>query len=450
MVGLLRRSHIVGVLCFVAGCGGAGAGDSQTTDASDAESTATMNSGGSEASSTGAMDTSEAGDTSDGSDATDTSTTTDGSETTGGPEPMGWLPVVGSNASAIPDSTDVAIAPDGTIYVSWVQNQANNDAYVARSLDGGMTWSSPSVVDDQGLQPRAGSGRQPYLAVTDEDVYIVYDVADVAAGIFMHRSAAADAMDFSDITTLVSPGTSTDYAHIDISASGELWAAWQQYEGDPAQGRIVFSRESNGFAIEEVSASTPGIPCECCRLDLRFNSGGDAILAYRNNVGDLRNMWALRAASGTSSFAGAVEASHTDWMSFVCPMEGPSLADDGARQYIAWADSSSGEWRAYVGTSDDAGQSWGDAVLLAPNQNGLQGSPVVAVGDSGTVYAVMDVGGSMSVFVTSDDQGASWSEPVELANDSGNILNPRVRSENMVTGAVGVAQDGSVWFYRFE
>jgi hypothetical protein len=363
---------------------------------------------------------------------------------------MGWLPVDGAGGVAIPDSADLAVAPDGTIYVSWVQNQANNDAYVSRSLDGGMTWTTPSVVDDQGLEPRAGTGRQPYMAVTDDDIYFVYDVAAVAAGIYLHRSAAEDAMDFSDITTLAAPGIMTDYAHIDLSPTGELWAAWQQYEGDPPEGRIVFARESNAYAIEDVAAGVQGIPCECCRLDLRFNSGGDGLIAYRNNIGNLRNIWTVRAPSGTQSFTEGVEASHTDWMSTICPMEGPSLADDGARQYMAWADSSSGEWRAYVGASDDDGQSWGDELLLAPDQNGLQGSPVIAAGDSGTLYAVIDVGGTFSVFVTSDDQAGTWSDPTVLANDSGNILNPRVRAENLVTGAVGVAADGSVWFYRFE
>jgi hypothetical protein len=346
---------------------------------------------------------------------------------------------------AVGDSVDLHIAEDGSIYVSWV---SEGDAHVTRSSDGGESWSAPVAVDGNEVIPRAGSGRHPYIAVSDDTLYMVFD-DQTDGGMWVYESSLDEPFAFGTQTKIPVDDFS-DYAMGAVSPSGELWVVWQQYANDT--GWMAYGRESNGYQPELVGAGVPGLPCECCHPDFYFNGAGEGVLAFRNNEDNIRNMWVARASSGSDTFTSAVEASHTDWNSNICPMEGPRIGEepDGSRHYIAWADSSSGEWKAYVGSSEDGGANWGGEVMLAPNMAQAQGIPSTASGASGALYAVFEVGFGMSALVISDDEGQSFADPEELSVTDGSIVAPLVRGENDVTALVGTTEAGSVWFQRFE
>jgi hypothetical protein len=228
-------------------------------------------------------------------------------------------------------------------------------------------------------------------------------------------------------------------------ADGTLLVAWQGYPDTGA--RIFVSRETQGFASEEASGGAPGVPCECCPLDLVRTNGGDVMAAFRNNDGNTREMW-LAQAPGGGAFADWVALSSSEGIVPTCPMQGPRLAETGAGHLAVWSVRGSQDTGAvFVSSSDDGGASWSGGESVG---GFVADEPTIAVGASGTVFVTGVTGNKQSAIVSSDDGGGSWSQPEALVTPDGAIAVPQAENGGGIAALAGVTAAGTVWFRRME
>jgi hypothetical protein len=363
---------------------------------------------------------------------------------TGGSVPFTGETQVDGAGDAVQGSASLAIAPDGTIYVSWVRNSGQGpDVVVARSTDGGETFGPPASIDGPAVQPIVTMARFPRLAAADARVAVAFNEQNGTVHLAL---SAATPLSFS--LTPIGTDVATpfrDFPKPVFLADGSVAVAWHGY---PATGaRIFFSRENGGFASEDASGGAPGVPCECCPIDVRKTGSGALLLAFRNNDDNVRNMW-LAQAPTSGVFSDWVEVSPSEGTVAQCPMEGPRVAQTSAGHAMVWSTRGNNDKGSVLfATSSNGGASWSQAGAIT----GLVGDqPTVAAGESGTLYVAAETGNGASSLATSSDGGASWTPPAAVVAPDGNLTTPQAESAAGIAAIAGVSSASTVWFLRME
>lgn len=347
---------------------------------------------------------------------------------------------VDTAGSAMLGGADIAMAPDGTIYVSWV-DQAS-DVFVARSTDGGESFGAAVQVDDAAVVPLVSMARHPYVAADNQRVAVV--LGDETGAVHLYVASAGDALAFDQGTVIGGdiPTMFRDFPKAIFLADGDLAVAWHGY---PTSGaRIFVSRESDGFSSAPATGGAPGVPCECCPIDLLL-AGSDLWIGFRNNDANIRDMWLAQAPAG-GSFSNWVAGSTSEGLVSSCPMQGPRLAQTGAGEMMmVWSTrGSTNKGAAYI----SFGPNWSGGELVGALSVGDE--PTIAVGGGGRIYVTAVPGKDQSAMTWSDDGGASWSPPEPLQAPDGMLSTPQAESGAGMAALAGVSASSSVWLLRME
>ena len=336
-----------------------------------------------------------------------------------------------------------AIAPDGTIIVSWVDDRSGElDVYVARSTDGGATFAAPDRVDGDGIEPLITMARHPWID-TDGSRIVVSFAADGRPWVFV-----ADVQ-----PTLTFEGTQIgddadskfmDFPQARIAPDGEIWVTFHAYP-DSGAGEFI-ARESNGYASVNATSGAAGVPCECCPHDLLF-SDDTALIAYRNNVDDDRDMWTAVDSDASGAFDAWTQATVGEETVLYCPMEGPRLARISENELrMAWSSAggdAAGDLR--LARSSDNGISWDEEMSVPGAGDSAQAS--IARGSS---LWVADAPAGEGRVVSSSDGWSSWSVPETLDTGSGVIALPALASGAGMVVVAGATPKGRVYVRRLE
>jgi hypothetical protein len=345
------------------------------------------------------------------------------------------------SASVIANSEALAIDASGRVFASWaVENGAGGiDVRVARSDDGGASFGPWVSGNDGALDPLVAMSRRPWIATDGARVAIAFDDQDDHGA----YTVVADADDLGFSAPAVSGqtlGSFVDFARPAFGPDGDLWVAYQAY---PTTGaRMFVGKESAGFAAEVASEDSPGVPCECCPLDLAFDATGAAVLAYRNNDANQRDLWVARASAPADAFDHWVQATTTEQELDVCPMEGPRLAGTSTL-WMTWSTQGPVDPGATViASSADGGLSWGPATEVTAWSRGAD--PSVAERD-GELFVTAVTGPGSSELAISADGGGSWSGQGPVDAPSGTLGEPQLASGGDRVALIGTTAAGEVW-----
>jgi hypothetical protein len=418
---------------ILAACGGSGG------DAPGATSAAQGSGGGTATSGSGT--TAGNGGASSSTTTSTTTTATSAASTGSGGTTFAGTTRVDAAGKAIDRSADVVVGPDGSIYVSWVDGA--NKVLVARSTDGGAKFGAPVTVNNDKVVPLVSMARHPRMATDGKRVAIAVGEQSGALHLYI---ANADIASFgvgitigADVNTMF-----RDFAKPVFLADGSLAVAWH---GFPATGaREYLSRESKQYAAEVASGGAPGVPCECCPLDVAL-LGGDLVLAFRNNDNNTRDMW-VATAPKAAAFSSFKAGSTTEGLVPMCPMQGPRVLDTGAGKLLmAWSARGKTSPGAVMLSSGTTTGTWtGGAPIM-----GFAGDePTLALGASGKIYAAAVTGSMKSGMVTSADGGKTWGKPEPITTPDGDLSTPQATSTGGVAVLAGETSKGTVWLKRME
>jgi hypothetical protein len=229
-----------------------------------------------------------------------------------------WQPPVRVNAVLEPVAAEgenrpkLAFGTAGEIYVTWTSPtsaQFTGDIRFARSLDGGKTWSAPTVV---------------------------------------HRDRQLITHRFESLI---------------VDPKGRLWVAWvdkrdlkvAEHAGRAYRGAAIYYAHSNDRGETWVGdTKLADSSCECCRIALATDSQGRVAALWRHVFGSSERDHAF-AFLGTPK--SKVERATLDrWRVDACPHHGPSLAfgPDGTRHAV-WFNQVDGQGRAFYGHLTQSG-----------------------------------------------------------------------------------------------
>jgi hypothetical protein len=363
-------------------------------------------------------------------------------------------------ASTATESTDAALAIDpgtGDVVMSWVEGDTSGYALkVARSTDGGATWSEPSAVTTSTGEVKPHAEAAPRLVAASGALGVFWSRQHHVPG----RRFPASEMRFarsldggrawSAPITLNDDTTGAPAGHTfhGATAVGDstFVVAWldSRQVVDSTHGAhlahhegssYVFSTSSNDLGAHWQPANRKfwGNACPCCRVSLAPAADG-VIAAWRGHFeGDVRDIVVAKLAEGERP-----ERVHADnWVFPGCPHSGPGLAADGEDLHLAW----------FTGAPERMGVYYtrrgGEPVQIVGGQALPTGHPAVAPLADGAVVAVnlnsagervLSVAfvhaGSARVVEVPDTQGADHPQIVRIANDQALIAwtqNARLR-----------------------
>ena len=229
-----------------------------------------------------------------------------------------WQPALRVNAVAEPVAAEgenrpkLAFGTAGEMYVTWTSptsEKFTGDIRFTRSLDGGKTWSAPTVVHHD---------RQ----------------------LITHR-----------------------FESLLVDPKGRLWVAWvdkrdlkiAEEAGRPYRGAAIYYAHSDDRgATWSSDTKLAESSCECCRIALASDSQGRVAAMWRHvfEPNERDHAFAYLGSPQTTLERATVDR----WRVDACPHHGPSLAfgPDGTRHAV-WFDQVGGHGRAFYGQLSKSG-----------------------------------------------------------------------------------------------
>ena len=127
--------------------------------------------------------------------------------------------------------------------------------------------------------------------------------------------------------------------------------AFMKFDPGFSKARYVVARSTdfgNSF-LPDVPASrySGGDVCDCCPASL-ITSGNTAAMLYRDNLNNLRSMWAGVSTDNCQTFPTGMSTDHTNWMINACPSSGPDGIIIGDSLYSVFMSGVTGDARCYL------------------------------------------------------------------------------------------------------
>jgi hypothetical protein len=156
--------------------------------------------------------------------------------------------------------TSLAVGPEGEVYVAWRKVFAGSvrDIVVARSRDGGRTFEPPARVHEDGWVIDGCPHVGPALAVDAAGRLHVSWFTGAAGGEGLFHATSSDGgMSFEGRVRLTPAGAvPTTRMAMAADADGATWLAWEDPEGDAPTLRLARSRD--GGPPQPVESQAPG------------------------------------------------------------------------------------------------------------------------------------------------------------------------------------------------
>ena len=238
--------------------------------------------------------------------------------------PAGWTPVktVASGTDWFVNWADVPSVirlADGSLAGHWLQKSGSDtyayDVRLAYSRDDGKTWSPSFTPHSDGTK-------------TEHGFASLFQVPGAGLGLV-----------WLDGRAMKPGGGHEDHGSMSVRF-GTFDRGWKQTAEVAVDPRV----------------------CECCPTTAVMTSDGP-IAAFRNRTDDeIRDIYVSRFENGAWTEAKAV---HRDnWKINACPVNGPMLSARGRDVAIAWFTAATGQGRASIAFSQDAGRTFGAPIRL--------------------------------------------------------------------------------------
>jgi hypothetical protein len=324
----------------------------------------------------------------------------------------------------------------------WVVWAGNGHVSVARSDDLGRTFAAAVRVTRGATALDTGPDARPQIVLTRRGTIVVgfstFRDAKYNGQVFVARSTDGGAT-FTAPAPIAAGSDSRRFLSLRAGGPGQVFAAWVD-KGPAAAARAAghdFAGASLAYAWSADDGATFGPVhiahdhmCECCRLAVAADRAGRPLVLFRDifpgapgqtplpRTGERDH--ALVVIDGDTVAGPPRRISADRWAIDACPHHGPSLAVDGGGGYhAAWFTGGAARQGAFYARSLDAGRTFSEPMALT--MGGHAQRPFVAASGRTVWVAWKEFDGTRTAVVvrTSEDGGTAWSGPRVAARDGG-------------------------------
>jgi hypothetical protein len=309
----------------------------------------------------------------------------------------------------------LAAAPDGTIYVAWVEHGTKMAADVMlKSLDQqGDSQSEPVRVNPKGGEASAWRGDPPTLAVApDGTIYVVWtgrpSAEARATDIFL--SASRDKGRTFDAPVKVNDdksGADHGMHSLAVDSQGRVFVAWldernvkmempgengkmEKHEMEANRDLFLASSADGGRTFSQ-NRLVAREACPCCKTALTVGADGRVYAAWRQVLpGNYRHIAVSSSSDAGQTFSEPVIASDDKWMIMGCPVSGPALVAtaDNALRVLWYSAGDAGAHGLYWSESRDGAKTFTARKALVEGE--AFGTPRLITGANNNLAAVWE------------------------------------------------------------
>jgi hypothetical protein len=275
----------------------------------------------------------------------------------------------------------------------------------------GTSFSAPLIVHNSGVIPYIATWTGAEVASLGDTVFVALSTDLSAAKVYTVKSSDGG-NSFAD-TVRVDENTENipRLPAIGVNSAGNPVIAYMIHDTAAMDTEYATAHSTDGglsYSTLIPDPNPPGFACDCCPPSMVVNGNREA-LVFRNNISNLRNMWASFSSDGGITFPASAEIDQTNWMLTSCPSSGPSGIITGDSLITTWmSEGTSGDPRIYIGTVNVTDQQFGFNKQIYPFGAGTQNFPVIA-GNGDTLGVVWQGfnGGVQEILFTHSVSGAA-------------------------------------------
>lgn len=334
------------------------------------------------------------------------------------------LPSPAAPGSAQPN---VAVGPDGRVYLSWLEPADSGHALRFATLDRG-TWSAPRTI-------RAGRdffvnwADFPSLEALGGGRLAAHWLQRTGTGTYAYGVRIAHSRDggrtWSAPLTPHRDASPTEHGFVAMwSERGTLGAVWLDGRKYDKAGH----HPSNEMMLVTTTVAPNGSlgaerrlderTCDCCQNAAAMTAAGPIVVYRDRSPDEIRDVYVTRRVGGRWTPGVAVHAD--GWKIAACPVNGPAVAAAGRRAVVAWFTGANESPKVQVAFSDDAGASFAAPVRVDDgNPAGRVDVALVDGGRSALVTWIERTGGeAVAVRLRRVGRDGRASPPVTIATSS--------------------------------
>lgn len=271
------------------------------------------------------------------------------------------------------DFPSIVELPDGTLAAHWLQ-KTGEDTYaygvrVARSADGGATWSEPVVPHTDGTETEHGF--VTLLPWTDGSLALVW----------------LDGRKYAD----AAPGES----------GAEMTLRTARLEGDGLAGEALLDDRA----------------CDCCQTDAARAEDGPVVVYRDRSPEEVRDISIVRWTG--SEWTDPAPVHDDGWVIEACPVNGPAVAARADTLAVAWFTAAEDTMRVDLARSVDGGATFGAPVRVdAGTPEGRVDLALLDGGDALVLWLERADGGAGRLLLRRVAPDGRLGEPVTVAETS--------------------------------
>jgi BNR repeat-like domain len=368
----------------------------------------------------------------------------------------------------------VAPAPDGTVFVVWVEHRQNKEADVMLAhLDReGQTTFAPVRVNPKDGEATAWRGDPPTVAVSaDGTVYVGWTARVAAQGHAndLYLSASRDGgKTFEPPVKVNDDGKKVTHAmhSLAVSADNRVYVLWldernvvmppadpggKKMEHMEANREVFFAASLDGGRTFSKNLRVGQEACPCCKTAVTTGKDGRVYASWRQVLpGEFRHIALAASVDGGQNFSQPVIVSDDRWMTASCPVSGPALsaADDGTLRVVWYTEGDKGEPGLYWAQSRDQGKTFSESKTLAKGQ--ARGNPLLlANGKSGSTVVWESSEGVASRVMSAPLANDGSAPAVAPLTSSGQLPSATMSGDQLFVGYISKINDRrSIWVVR--
>jgi len=224
---------------------------------------------------------------------------------------------------------DICVDKNGAIKLTY---GAGNQIYYTTSVDGGVTFSDPTVVGTL-TKLSLGMGCGPQVAATQDYTFIT--AVNTKGNIFTYALGnKKDAVwrkpvPVNDADTVAKEG----FVAVAAGAHNNAYAVWLDMRADN-QNKIYGARSRDGGRTWQknqlIYRSPDTTVCQCCKPNIIADAKGNVHVQFRNWLLGNRDLHLISSADHGQTFGPAQKLGRGSWPLKGCPMDGGDLAADAA------------------------------------------------------------------------------------------------------------------------
>lgn len=293
-------------------------------------------------------------------------------------EAVDWpLPSPTHEDAALPD---LIVAPDGRLWLSWIQSRAGKAPYAFRlaAADREGRWQGEPMTIASGSDWFVNWADTPHIALTADGALWAHWLQKSVAAPYAYDVMLVRSDDggrrWSAPLRVNTDGKPTEHGFVSFWPAGgdRLGVAWLDGRnvvpaaaGHHGHGSGAMSLRAAFFDAQlrrDGEAELDAMTCDCCQTDVALTARGP-LLVYRDRTPEeIRDIAVMRHEGGTWTPSRAV---HKDgWTMPACPVNGPSVAAQANDVAIAWYTAAGGTPTLKLAYSRDAGDRFGEPRVI--------------------------------------------------------------------------------------